>query len=174
MDPETAQYLTFMNDNFKRGREDLLVRIQRSTRGAAAMNNHANTAVTTDQDSEVQRLKQKVESLEEQMREMAEDYKRKFLNLETSFASMLQISSEQIQHRTTRGLHPHPHAYNHDSSNPSFSFPSGTHQYPPNAQHPSMYQMENDTKAAKDSTRNVSYFGDLSNLEEFEFQDFFI
>jgi hypothetical protein len=172
MDPETAQYLTFVNDNFKRGREDLLVRIQRSTRGAAAMNNHANTAVTTDQDSEVQRLKQKVESLEEQMREMAEEYKRKFLNLETSFASMLQISSEQIQHRTTHGLH--PHAYNHDSSNPSFSFPSGTHQYPPNAQHPSMYQMENDTKAAKDSTRNVSYFGDLSHLEEFEFQDFFI
>jgi len=68
MDPETSKYLIFVNENFKRGREDLLVRIQRSTRGSSANNTNNPTLTLLDQDSEVKMLKQKVAFLEEQIK----------------------------------------------------------------------------------------------------------
>jgi hypothetical protein len=152
MDPETAKHIIFMNENFKRGREDLLVHIHRSTRGT--MTHHATKK---DQDTEIKRLRQKVDLLEEQIKEMSDEFKRKFLNLETSFASILQISSGQLQQRT-HALH--QSLYNESSNQPM------PHSYPSTVEHSSM--------GASADTRNVSYFGDLGNFEEMEFQDFFI
>merc|ERR1719253_2427897 len=56
-DSNTAKHVTFYNENFKKGRCDLLKKIQRSTRGGG--NNSAQ-----DQQREVQNLKDQVTNLE--------------------------------------------------------------------------------------------------------------
>jgi len=98
---------------------------------------------------------------------MSEEFKRKFLNLETSFASILQISTGHMQQQQQQ-------TYN--NINGSYSFPPGTSShYPSNIQSTSMYSLESDPKAtAKEPTRQISYFGDLNHFDEIEFHDFFI
>ena len=61
-DSNTAKHVTFYNENFKKGRCDLLKKIQRSTRGGG--NNSAQ-----DQQREVQNLKDQVASLETKVSE---------------------------------------------------------------------------------------------------------
>lgn len=77
-DKETSKHVTFLNENFKRGREDLLCRIQRSTKGGAS-------AANQEQQQEIRNLKDKVEMLEGQvytlhnrMMEMEENHQRQW------------------------------------------------------------------------------------------------
>ena len=63
-DRATAKWVTFHNENFKRGRLDLLQKIQRSTRGGA------DKATLADQAREVDSLNAKVFILEEKIRDL--------------------------------------------------------------------------------------------------------
>ena len=56
-DANTAKHVTFYNENFKRGRHDLLKKIQRSTRGGGSNNSQ-------DTQREIQQLKDKVSTME--------------------------------------------------------------------------------------------------------------
>ena len=56
-DANTAKHVTFYNENFKRGRHDLLRKIQRSTRGGGSNGGQ-------DAQREIQQLKEKVTNLE--------------------------------------------------------------------------------------------------------------
>jgi HSF-type DNA-binding len=62
-DAETAKHVTFFNENFKRGRCDLLKKIQRSTRGGGPTN-------PQDQTRELQLLRDQISNLEMKMVEM--------------------------------------------------------------------------------------------------------
>jgi hypothetical protein len=58
-DAGTAKHVTFFNENFKRGRCDLLKNIQRSTRGG--------TTTTQDHQREIQILRDEVTTLEQKL-----------------------------------------------------------------------------------------------------------
>ena len=77
-DQETSKYVTFHNEKFMRGRQDLLSQIHRSTKGGAASANQ-------EQQAEIQELKGKVQFLEGQvyelhntMQEMEEHHQRQW------------------------------------------------------------------------------------------------
>lgn len=57
-DPKTAEYAIYHNENFKRGRTDLLLKIERSTK---------NKTTTNKSDEEVNTLKEKVSSLSDEV-----------------------------------------------------------------------------------------------------------
>mmetsp|Transcript_21374 Transcript_21374/g.34972 ORF Transcript_21374/g.34972 Transcript_21374/m.34972 type:complete len:445 (-) Transcript_21374:167-1501(-) len=72
-DKSTAKWVTFHNENFKRGRPDLLAKIQRSTRGGA------DKATLADQAREVDSLNAKVFILEEKVRDLEATLERNIL-----------------------------------------------------------------------------------------------
>lgn len=74
-DTNTAKHVTFFNENFKRGRCDLLKKIQRSTRGGG--NNSAQ-----DHQREVQNLKEQVATLENKVQEMSTQFEERMRRLE--------------------------------------------------------------------------------------------
>ena len=72
-DKSTAKWVTFHNENFKRGRPELLQKIQRSTRGGA------DKATLADQAREVDSLNAKVFILEEKVRDLETNMERNIL-----------------------------------------------------------------------------------------------
>lgn len=74
-DSNTAKHVTFFNENFKRGRCDLLKKIQRSTRGGG-------TSTAQDHQREVQNLKEQVTTLENKVSEMSQQFEERMRRLE--------------------------------------------------------------------------------------------
>lgn len=95
-DEGTAKHVTFFNENFKRGRCDLLKNIQRSTRGGGANNG-------SDQSREVQNLKDKVYSLEQQIADIKEETEDRMRRLELDMlARMEQMMLAMQQQQQTQ------------------------------------------------------------------------
>lgn len=82
-DSNTAKHVTFYNENFKKGRCDLLKKIQRSTRGGG--NNSAQ-----DQQREVQSLKDQVASLETKVAEMTQSFEERMRRLELDMLGRME------------------------------------------------------------------------------------
>jgi HSF-type DNA-binding len=94
-DANTAKHVTFYNENFKRGRCDLLKKIQRSTRGGG-------TSVTSDQSREVQVLKEIISSLEQKIEDNASQMEERMRRLELDMLGrmeqmMLAMQQHQMQ-----------------------------------------------------------------------------
>ena len=92
-DENTAKHVTFYNENFKRGRCDLLKKIQRSTRGGGGSSGQ-------DQAKEVQTLKEKVATLEKTIAEMGNQVEERVRRLELDMLGRMEqmmIAMQQQQ-----------------------------------------------------------------------------
>jgi hypothetical protein len=82
-DAGTSKHVTFYNENFKRGRCDLLKKIQRSTRGGGT-----NTGL--DQSREVHILKEQVATLEITISEMSSQMEERMRRLELDMLGRME------------------------------------------------------------------------------------
>ena len=89
-DANTAKHVTFFNENFKRGRCDLLKKIQRSTRGGG--NNSGQ-----DHQKEVNELKEKVASLETTIQDMQNQQEERIRRLELDMLGRMEQMMIAIQ-----------------------------------------------------------------------------
>ncbi|KAL3906122.1 MAG: hypothetical protein SGILL_009400 [Bacillariaceae sp.] len=89
-DANTAKHVTFFNENFKRGRCDLLKKIQRSTRGGG-------TGSGLDQAKEVQDLKEKVGNLEQTIKDMHTQHEERMRRLELDMLGRMEQMMMAIQ-----------------------------------------------------------------------------
>ena len=96
-DANTAKHVTFYNENFKRGRHDLLRKIQRSTRGGG---NNAGQ----DAQKEIQQLKEKVANLEKTIQNLSTQQDERMRRLELDMLGrmeqmMLAMQQQQQQNQ---------------------------------------------------------------------------
>jgi len=108
-DAGTAKHVTFFNENFKRGRCDLLKKIQRSTRGGGGNSGQ-------DQQREVQNLREQVSTLEQKLADMGTQTEERIRRLELDMLSRLeqmmlamqqqQQTQLQLQTATSIGSNP--------------------------------------------------------------------
>jgi hypothetical protein len=89
-DANTAKHVTFFNENFKRGRCDLLKKIQRSTRGGG-------TGSTSDQAKDVHDLKEKVALLEMTIADMQTEHEERMRRLELDMLGRMEQMMMAIQ-----------------------------------------------------------------------------
>lgn len=94
-DANTAKHVTFYNENFKRGRCDLLKKIQRSTRGGGSNG-------PPDHSREVQVLKDTITSLEQKIEDNANQMEERMRRLELDMLGrmeqmMLAMQQQQLQ-----------------------------------------------------------------------------
>jgi hypothetical protein len=82
-DEGTAKHVTFYNENFKRGRCDLLKKIQRSTRGGG--NNPGE-----NQQREIQNLRDQVSMLEQQITDTNTQFEERVRLLETQMLARME------------------------------------------------------------------------------------
>jgi hypothetical protein len=82
-DAGTAKHVTFYNENFKRGRCDLLKKIQRSTRGGG-------TSSSGDHAKEIQELRNQVSTLEETIATMGNQMEERMRRLELDMLSRME------------------------------------------------------------------------------------
>lgn len=99
-DAATAKYVTFFNENFKRGRCDLLKNIQRSTRGGGP-------GTTQDQTREVQLLRDQVSNLEQQITEMTNQVEERMRRLELDMLARMEQMMIAIQQQQSAQLQLH-------------------------------------------------------------------
>jgi hypothetical protein len=83
-DAGTSKHVTFFNENFKRGRCDLLKKIQRSTRGGGI------NISPTDQNKEVMMLKEQVAKLEEKVADLEVKSEERVRRLELDMLSRME------------------------------------------------------------------------------------
>jgi len=96
-DANTAKHVTFYNENFKRGRHDLLKKIQRSTRGGGGNGGQ-------DLQREIQQLKDKVTNLEKTIEDFHTKQEERMRRLELEMLSrmeqmMLAMQQQQQQNQ---------------------------------------------------------------------------
>jgi len=95
-DAHTAKHVTFFNENFKRGRCDLLKNIQRSTRGGGALS-------TQDHGRDIQNLREQVVTLEQKVEDMATQHEERMRRLELDMlARMEQMMVAMQQQQQTQ------------------------------------------------------------------------
>lgn len=99
-DSGTAKHVTFYNENFKRGRCDLLKKIQRSTRGGGSGSNQESAR-------EVQALREKVNSLEQQLLDVKDHTEERVRRLEMDMLGRMEqmMLAMQQQQQTSLQLH---------------------------------------------------------------------
>lgn len=133
-DAGTAKHVTFYNENFKRGRCDLLKKIQRSTRGGG-------TAAPGDQSREVVYLREQVSNLEMQVTEVASQMEERVRRLELEMLSRLEqmMITVQQQQRTQLQLEKAT-SIGSTMSQQNMSMPAPQQQVLPN---PMMQQYQN-------------------------------
>lgn len=86
---ETAKYVTFFNEKFKRDRPDLLKEIQRSTKGGQSANQ------SQEQQREIKSLKERVTQLEQTIHMMQSDFNERFAALQTQMYQYSTYSNGQ-------------------------------------------------------------------------------
>jgi hypothetical protein len=110
-DAHTAKHVTFFNENFKRGRCDLLKKIQRSTRGGGGTPGQ-------DQQREVQDLKVKISSLENTISEMGNQMEERMRRLELDMLGRMEQMMLAMQHQQQSQLSVQGGSTNNASSDP--------------------------------------------------------
>lgn len=89
-DAGTAKHVTFYNENFKRGRCDLLKKIQRSTRGG-------NATPGQDHSKEIQNLKEQVSTLEQQITDMNTQFEERLRRVELDMLGRMEQMMLTVQ-----------------------------------------------------------------------------
>ena len=99
-DAGTAKHVTFYNENFKRGRCDLLKKIQRSTRGNG-------TGPGQDHSREIQMLREQVTHLEQRLEEVQNQSEERLRRLELDMLARMEqvMMAMQQQQQTQLQLH---------------------------------------------------------------------
>lgn len=99
-DAGTAKHVTFYNENFKRGRCDLLKKIQRSTRGNGAGNGQ-------DHSREIQSLREQVATLEQRLEDVQSQTEERLRRLELDMLARMEqvMMAMQQQQHTQLQLH---------------------------------------------------------------------
>jgi hypothetical protein len=100
-DAQTAKHVTFFNENFKRGRCDLLKNIQRSTRGGG-------TSTPQDQQREVQSLREQVMTLEQKVEDMSAEMEERMRRLELDMLARMEqmmLAMQQQQQQQQQQSH---------------------------------------------------------------------
>ena len=95
-DADTAKHVTFFNENFKRGRCDLLKKIQRSTRGGGGTPGQ-------DQAREVHDLRQKISSLEQTITDMGNQMEERLRRLELDMLGRMEQMMLAMQQQQQQG-----------------------------------------------------------------------
>ncbi|VEU36691.1 unnamed protein product [Pseudo-nitzschia multistriata] len=108
-DANTAKHVTFYNENFKRGRHDLLKKIQRSTRGGGNISGQ-------DVQREIQQLKEKVASLEKTIQGLSSQTENRLKSLELDFLNRIDqtVLLMQQQHQQSQQGQQNQHAHYHN------------------------------------------------------------
>jgi len=96
-DANTARHVTFFNENFKRGKCDLLKNIQRSTRGGG-------NAPGQDQQREIQSLKEKVAALEMTISDMGGQMEERMRRLELDMLGRMEQMMLAMQQQQQNAL----------------------------------------------------------------------
>lgn len=97
-DANTAKHVTFYNENFKRGRCDLLKKIQRSTRGGGP-------TTGPDHGKEIELLKEKVSTLEKTIQDMHTQAEERMRRLELDMLGRMEqmmLAMQQQQQQSTQ------------------------------------------------------------------------
>lgn len=97
-DAGTAKHVTFYNENFKRGRCDLLKKIQRSTRGG-------NPSGGDGQQKEVQNLRDQVAALEQKVSDMNTTMEERLRRLELDMLGRMEQLMVSVQQQQNSNLH---------------------------------------------------------------------
>jgi len=118
-DANTAKHVTFYNENFKRGRCDLLRHIQRSTRGGGSNSGQ-------NQEREINQLKDKVTNLEKTIQDLHAQQEERMRRLELDMLGRMEQMMLAMQQQSQSQHHQHPQ-YQHLRSigNSSVGGPSG-------------------------------------------------
>lgn len=98
-DANTAKHVTFYNENFKRGRTDLLRKIQRSTRGGG--NNSSQ-----NQEKEINQLKEKVTTLEKNIQDLHAQQEERMRRLELDMLGRMEQMMLAMQQQQNHQQHP--------------------------------------------------------------------
>ena len=98
-DANTAKYVTFYNEKFKRGRCDLLKEIQRSTRGG-----NSSTATAAEQQREIDSLKAQVVQLENQMDSLNSHFEERLRTVELNMLGQMERMILALGHGSTNGM----------------------------------------------------------------------
>ena len=111
-DAGTAKHVTFYNENFKRGRCDLLKKIQRSTRGNG-------TGPGQDHSREIQMLREQVTHLEQRLEEVQNQSEERLRRLELDMLARMEqvMMAMQQQQQTQLQLHAATSVGTNSSSN---------------------------------------------------------
>lgn len=136
-DANTAKFVTFYNENFKRGRCDLLTKIQRSTRGGG-------TNPGQDQQREIQILKDKVTTLEKTMTEMSNQMEERMRRLELDMLGRMEQMMLAMQQQQQANLQLQQGTNGNTSSNSAPKAPSSN---------PSVNQVNNGTRSGPNSAQ---------------------
>ena len=91
---DTAKYVTFYNEKFKRGRCDLLKEIQRSTRGG-----NSGSATIADQQKEIEALKARVHQLENQMDSINSHFEERLRTVELNMLGQMERMMIALGHQ---------------------------------------------------------------------------
>jgi hypothetical protein len=97
-DATSAKHVTFYNENFKRGRCDLLKKIQRSTRGGNALTGQ-------DQQKDIQMLRDQVMDLEEKVSLMTTDFEDRMRRLELDMLGRMEQMMLTVQQQQQAQMH---------------------------------------------------------------------
>ena len=101
-DANTAKYVTFYNEKFKRGRCDLLKEIQRSTRGG-----NSGNATAAEQQKEIEALKARVHQLENQIDSINSHFEERLRTVELNMLGQMERMMIALGHQpnpTTNGI----------------------------------------------------------------------
>ena len=98
-DANTAKHVTFYNENFKRGRCDLLRNIQRSTRGGGSN-------FGQNQEREINQLKEKVMNLEKMIQNLHTQQEERMRRLELDMLGRMEQMMLAMQQQQTQ-QYPH-------------------------------------------------------------------
>jgi len=99
-DANTAKHVTFYNENFKRGRCDLLRNIQRSTRGGGSNSGQ-------NQEKDINELKDKVINLEKTIQDLHAQQEERMRRLELDMLGRMEQMMLAMQQQQTQ-QHQHP------------------------------------------------------------------
>merc|ERR1712176_1280202 len=97
-DANTAKHVTFYNENFKRGRHDLLKKIQRSTRGGGSN-------AGQDAQREIQQLKEKVANLEKTIQNFHTQQEERMRRLELDMLGRMEQMMLAMQQQQQQNQH---------------------------------------------------------------------
>jgi HSF-type DNA-binding len=147
-DAGTAKHVTFYNENFKKGRCDLLKKIQRSTRGGTSTN-------PGDHSREVVLLREQVANLEQQLSEVALQTEERIRRLELEMLArleqmMLTVQQQQraqlsLEKATSIGSAMSSQVSQHSMSASSQQLQQQQQQQQQTIQHQMVHQLQNST-----------------------------